>query len=331
MADRYDDRRNDQGGDRRGGYTQSWNDRPDRERREERQSSDRERNYSDDDRAGYRLGDTDSGRWRDPVDQGSGQRSSGQGYSDQGYGGRGQEQGRQDRWRDDRDFRGSNASGGMSGDRSGPDRMSGGMERGYGQSGFSNYSGAGRDWDSGDRGLYQQGYGQQGYGQQGYSQQGSRSGMQGGERWVVRPEGMARGEHYGKGPKGYQRSDDRIREEVSDALSDHDELDASNVEVNVQGGEVTLSGTVTERYQKRLAEDTAERVRGVQDVHNQLRVQREGQQGASPQLGMGQSSSTQTSTAQGSASAGGEVYDTTAGADSGLTAGGAQSSRNPKG
>ncbi|WP_240741875.1 BON domain-containing protein [Deinococcus sp. KSM4-11] len=77
----------------------------------------------------------------------------------------------------------------------------------------------------------------------------------------------------GRGPKGYQRSDDRIKEMVSDALEDDDRLDASNIEVQVQGGEVTLTGTVSDRAQKRRAEDCVDTLRGVKDVHNQLRVQ----------------------------------------------------------
>jgi osmotically-inducible protein OsmY len=35
---------------------------------------------------------------------------------------------------------------------------------------------------------------------------------------------------------------------------------------------VTLSGTVETRYEKRLAEDIADAVSGVQDIHNRLRV-----------------------------------------------------------
>ena len=41
-------------------------------------------------------------------------------------------------------------------------------------------------------------------------------------------------------------------------------------------GEVTLSGSVMSRDQKRRAEDVAERISGVRDVTNQLRVTRNG-------------------------------------------------------
>lgn len=79
----------------------------------------------------------------------------------------------------------------------------------------------------------------------------------------------------GKGPKGYQRADDRIREDVCDRLNEHPWADSSDVEVRVQSGEVTLIGTVPERAHKRVIEDIAEEVRGVKDVHNQIRVKRE--------------------------------------------------------
>ena len=78
--------------------------------------------------------------------------------------------------------------------------------------------------------------------------------------------------HQGKGPKGFKRTDERIKELVSEALSDHHGIDASELEVDVEDGEVTLSGTVLDRSLKRLAEDIVERVSGVVDVHNTIRV-----------------------------------------------------------
>ena len=84
------------------------------------------------------------------------------------------------------------------------------------------------------------------------------------------------GPHVGKGPKGYQRSDDRIREEVSDELMAHGDIDASEIEVDVKGGEVILKGTVDSREAKRMAEDVAERIQGVRDVTNQIRVSKSG-------------------------------------------------------
>ncbi|HEY3799997.1 MAG TPA: BON domain-containing protein [Caulobacteraceae bacterium] len=78
--------------------------------------------------------------------------------------------------------------------------------------------------------------------------------------------------HRGRGPKGYQRSDARIHEDVNDRLTDDAWLDAREITADVQSGEVTLSGTVSDRHAKRRAEDIAESVSGVRHVQNNLRV-----------------------------------------------------------
>jgi hypothetical protein len=82
------------------------------------------------------------------------------------------------------------------------------------------------------------------------------------------------GGYYGKGPKGYVRSDDRIREDVCDRLSDDDIVDASEISVQVKDGEVTLEGSVTDRHMKHRAEDIIEEVSGVRDVNNKLRTKK---------------------------------------------------------
>jgi hypothetical protein len=84
----------------------------------------------------------------------------------------------------------------------------------------------------------------------------------------------ARGPHYGKGPKGYKRSDERILEDVCEAIASQGTIDASDVEVRVESGVVILTGTVAERRHKRALEQLAERPRGVEDVHNELRLRR---------------------------------------------------------
>jgi hypothetical protein len=80
------------------------------------------------------------------------------------------------------------------------------------------------------------------------------------------------GAFRGVGPKGYARSDDRVREHVCDALMDDPQLNAADIEVEVKDGEVTLSGSVESRQAKRHAEDLAEQATGVKDVHNRLRI-----------------------------------------------------------
>lgn len=80
------------------------------------------------------------------------------------------------------------------------------------------------------------------------------------------------GGHRGKGPIGFQRSDERIREDVCEILTEHDLIDASGIEVTVNDGEVVLTGHVPDRRTKRLTEACIEPLCGVRDVLNQLRV-----------------------------------------------------------
>lgn len=82
--------------------------------------------------------------------------------------------------------------------------------------------------------------------------------------------GTHRGEHYGKGSKGWMRSDGNIRDEIYEALYAHPEIDTSLVEVSVEKGIVYLKGKVRSRGHKKLAESCAESVSGVTDVHNDL-------------------------------------------------------------
>lgn len=80
------------------------------------------------------------------------------------------------------------------------------------------------------------------------------------------------GEFRGRGPRGYRRSDDRIKEDVCQCLTDDSHIDATNIDVAVTDREVVLSGSVQTRAEKRHAEDLVERIPGVRDVINSLRV-----------------------------------------------------------
>ncbi|HEX8335731.1 MAG TPA: BON domain-containing protein, partial [Pyrinomonadaceae bacterium] len=94
----------------------------------------------------------------------------------------------------------------------------------------------------------------------------------GDERHRASARGRGEGKFRGRGPKNYRRSDERLREEVCDRLTDNEWLDASDVEVSVVAGEAILTGAVDSRYAKRLAENIAESVSGVSNVQNNLRV-----------------------------------------------------------
>ena len=67
---------------------------------------------------------------------------------------------------------------------------------------------------------------------------------------------------------------DRVIWAVITGRLDHERgLDSRDIEVIVQGSEVTLNGTVRDREEKRRAEDLAD-VRGVTHVQNNLRIRR---------------------------------------------------------
>ena len=120
----------------------------------------------------------------------------------------------------------------------------------------------------------------------------------------------------GRGPRGYKRPDARINEDVCERLTRHPAVDATDIDVRVENGEVTLSGTVTNRREKRIVEDLVEDVSGVTDVRNEIRVSqggagrtaeretavpstREGRQGKSPQAGTEIRRATRSSTSGG--------------------------------
>lgn len=104
-------------------------------------------------------------------------------------------------------------------------------------------------------------------------------------------ETTARESYAGRGPRGYQRTDERVWEDVCARLTDDSRVDASDIEVRVENGEVTLDGTVRSREEKRRAEDVIESLTGVRDVHNHLHVSHGGiGEAGAPQTPLGISS-----------------------------------------
>lgn len=157
--------------------------------------------------------------------------------------------------------------------------------RGYGSYARDLYSDSGAsrhetDWESGNAGRGLQGvYSGRGWRpNQGEGRYDPPSFGQTSESTFGRYEDDSaprRGGFAGRGPKDYQRSDERIREEICDRMTDDDSLDASEVNIQVKQGEVTLTGTVRARGDKRRAEDLAEGVSGVREVTNNLRLSRD--------------------------------------------------------
>lgn len=85
-------------------------------------------------------------------------------------------------------------------------------------------------------------------------------------------EHFPQGPHRGKGPKNFTRSDERLKEHVNELLMEHDEIDATHVDVDVKNGEVTVTGTVQARQQRRAIEDLIEGMVGVKDVHISIKI-----------------------------------------------------------
>lgn len=77
---------------------------------------------------------------------------------------------------------------------------------------------------------------------------------------------------YPPGPKGYRRSDQRIREDLCDRLMRARHIDSSDITVEVTNGKVVLEGTVPERRMKHAIEDMAATCLGAQDIDNRVRV-----------------------------------------------------------
>lgn len=86
-----------------------------------------------------------------------------------------------------------------------------------------------------------------------------------------------------RGPKGWTRSDERIRDDVCERLSRRHDLDTADVSVEVRQGHVRLDGTVADRPMKHAIEQVVDGCLGVQDIDNRLRIMRPGPPDRSPQ------------------------------------------------
>lgn len=138
---------------------------------------------------------------------------------------------------------------------------------------FGGYRGSGWQGSQGSGRSFGQGLGQGSrgtFGQRSRSEEDYQTGSQ-------QYRGTSSGSFAGRGPQGYKRSDERITEDINEELTQDPDIDAGNITVEVQNGEVTLKGIVPDRESKRRAEDLAESTSGVKEVQNQLRVRRDGE------------------------------------------------------
>jgi hypothetical protein len=184
------------------------------------------------------------------------------------------------------------------------------MRGGYGGEGYSNY---GRDYGRGAQGGGAEGPAFGDYGslpsgaERRYGSEGEENydrgygrpdddrnigeGYRGGRDYGAGPGHVAFGyrprpgevSHRGRGPRNYVRSDDRIRDDINERLTQDRFVDASDIDVVVNRGEVTLTGAVDSRLARRRAEDIADAVLGVTHVQNNLRVHDGGRDAARSQ------------------------------------------------
>ncbi|MEX2217937.1 MAG: BON domain-containing protein [Phycisphaerales bacterium] len=159
---------------------------------------------------------------------------------------------------------------------------------GYGTPGYGQGAQGSGGYGSGGYGSPAGGYGGQGYQpqQQGYGPQ-AYQGQQFGQGQFGRPgpqQGSAGGprsagampakreDRRRKGPRNYQRSDERLRDEVYDRLIQQTDIDVSEIECTITGGVVSLEGTVESRWERHQIEDLVDTVWGTRDIRNNLRI-----------------------------------------------------------
>lgn len=291
QGDVFSDRRYGEGSAGHGGSRDAMGDDGD--------VSSRSQRYDDASSAG-RQGHAFEGRGYDDAQYGRGRQSGmgqrQQGMNEYGMGSQGGDddrrnvygqQGRQGSQRsfDQSDFGHGRSTYGQGDGQSGQGSAGHYGQGNYGQSGQGNYGQSGHGQS--DQGSYGQGgHGQSGHGQSsqgGYGQSAYGQSGQGGQGHYGQSGHGQSGQgsygqgHRGKGPRNYARSDERITEDLNERLMQDDEIDASDVEVSVSDGTVTLEGTVSQRAMKHRIEDLAEACAGVKDIENRIRVKRDDQ------------------------------------------------------
>ena len=91
--------------------------------------------------------------------------------------------------------------------------------------------------------------------------------------------------HFGKGPKGYQRSPARIKDEACEILARDFELDASGITIDLENRVLILKGEVNSRRDKRRAEWLLEELPGIEDIRNLISIKKSNIEGWIPGLG----------------------------------------------
>lgn len=91
--------------------------------------------------------------------------------------------------------------------------------------------------------------------------------------------------YFGKGPKGYSRSPERIKDDACERLARDFELDASEISVELEDHVLVLKGEVASRRDKRRAEWVLEELPGIEDIRNLITIKKSNVEGWIPGVG----------------------------------------------
>lgn len=80
-------------------------------------------------------------------------------------------------------------------------------------------------------------------------------------------------DYYGYGPKNWKLSDERLKERVCEVLLHSNEVDATEMDIEVKDRVVTLKGNISSKGMKAVAIDLVGSIPGVEDVFTQLKIQ----------------------------------------------------------
>lgn len=78
-------------------------------------------------------------------------------------------------------------------------------------------------------------------------------------------------DYSGHGPKNWKISDEKLKEKVCEILLKSSEVDATELEVEVEDRVVTLKGFIANRGMKNVAEDLIASIPGIEDVFSEVR------------------------------------------------------------
>ncbi len=78
--------------------------------------------------------------------------------------------------------------------------------------------------------------------------------------------------YTGSSQTDQETSDTRIKQIINIHLLNHEHINVRDIDVSVNDGEVTLTGTAEDEHIKRIVEETVASIPGVAKIYNQIEV-----------------------------------------------------------